>query len=145
MTIATVTTDINIGPFKIPSNGQGMIMNNYAQKENIIIDITIPEPLMSKSLSTVQWMHKNFNLSKIILCSIHQLPTKHKEINKLISNLRNVEFHFALEGIKGKGNKFLKNIINEVKIFRNASIIESNQTDWIELFKMMQKERKKNI
>jgi aryl-alcohol dehydrogenase-like predicted oxidoreductase len=32
MTVATVTTDINIGPFKIPSNGQNMIMNNYAQR-----------------------------------------------------------------------------------------------------------------
>ena len=36
MTIATVTTDINIGPFKIPSNGQNMIMNNYAIRKNLI-------------------------------------------------------------------------------------------------------------
>ena len=143
MTIATVTTDINIGSFKIPSNGQGMIMNNYAQRENIKVDITIPEPLMSKSLSTVQWMHKKFKLSKIILCSIHQLPTKQKDVNKLLSNLRNVEFHFALEGIKGKGNKFLKNVIKEAKIFRKASIIESSETNWIELFEMIQKKSKK--
>ena len=106
MTIATVTTDINIGSFKIPSNGQGMIMNNYAQRENIKVDITIPEPLMSKSLSTVQWMHKRFKLSKIILCSIHQLPTKQKEINKLSNNLRDVEFHLLLKALKEKEINF---------------------------------------
>ncbi len=145
MTIATVTTDINIGPFKIPSNGQGMIMNNYALRENITVDITIPEPLLSKSLSTVQWMHRRFNLSKIILCSIHQLPFKKKEINKLLRILGNVEFHFALEGINGKGNKFLKKVIKEANIFRKASIIESNETNWIDLFEMMQKNKKKNI
>ena len=36
MTTATVTTDINIGIFKIPSNGQNMIMNFYAQKKKYI-------------------------------------------------------------------------------------------------------------
>ena len=35
MTTAIITTDINIGPFKIPSNGQNMIMNNYAQRKNL--------------------------------------------------------------------------------------------------------------
>ena len=35
MTVATVTTDINIGPFKIPANGQNMIMNNYAHRNNL--------------------------------------------------------------------------------------------------------------
>ena len=36
MTTATITTDINIGPFKIPSNGQNMIMNNYAERNNLV-------------------------------------------------------------------------------------------------------------
>jgi len=45
MSIATVTTDFNIGPFKIPSNGQSMIMNNYAQRKNLIVDLTIPEQM----------------------------------------------------------------------------------------------------
>ena len=43
MTIATVTTDIHIGPFKIPSNGQNMIMNNYAQRNNLKVELVIPE------------------------------------------------------------------------------------------------------
>ena len=50
MTTASVTTDINIGPFKIPSNGQNMIMNNYAQRNNLIIEFVIPEPMMSNAL-----------------------------------------------------------------------------------------------
>ena len=49
MTTATITTDINIGPFKIPSNGQNMIMNNYAQRNNLVVELVIPEPLMTKS------------------------------------------------------------------------------------------------
>ena len=36
MTIAIINTDMNIGPFKIPGNGQNMILNNYAERNNII-------------------------------------------------------------------------------------------------------------
>ena len=39
MTIVTVTTDINIGPFRIPANGQNMIMNNYAQRNNLTVEL----------------------------------------------------------------------------------------------------------
>ena len=38
MSTATITTDMNIGPFKIPSNGQNMIMNNYAEKNNFTVE-----------------------------------------------------------------------------------------------------------
>ena len=64
MTVATVTTDINIGPFKIPSNGQSMIMNNYAQRNNLAVELAIPEPLMSNHFATVLWLHEERNLSK---------------------------------------------------------------------------------
>ena len=64
MTTASVTTDINIGPFKIPSNGQNMIMNNYAQRNNLIIEFVIPEPMMSNALATVQWLHKENKFKK---------------------------------------------------------------------------------
>ena len=47
MTVATVTTDINIGPFKIPANGQNMIMINYAQRNNLAVELAIPEPMKS--------------------------------------------------------------------------------------------------
>ena len=138
MTVATITTDINIGPFKIPSNGQNMIMNNYAQRNNIIVELVIPEPMMSQALATVQWIHKERKLTKVILSSIHQLPTEEDRINELLMNMEGVEFHFALEGINGKGESFLNDVIKEAKIFMKSENIESTKTTWIDLHKTMQ-------
>ena len=107
MTVATVTTDINIGPFVIPSNAQNMIMNNYADRNKLAVEIVIPEPIMSNQLATTRWLYKDFKFSKIILCSIHQLPKSSKKIDELIDILEEVEFHFAIEGIKGSGKKFI--------------------------------------
>lgn len=78
MTVATVTTDINIGPFKIPANGQNMIMINYAQRNNLTVELAIPEPMKSNALATVQWLHKDRKLTRVILLSMHQLPVKKK-------------------------------------------------------------------
>mgnify|MGYP001445647455 CR=1 FL=1 len=139
MTTATITTDINIGPFKIPSNGQNMIMNNYAERHKLIVELVIPEPMMSNALATAQWLHKERKLSKVILCSIHQLPTSQNRIKTLIKNLENVEFHFALEGINGKGKIFLLNCIKEAEMFSRAKTIDSTKTTWLDLHKMMQK------
>ena len=138
MSTATITTDINIGPFKIPSNGQNMIMNNYAERNNLIVEAIIPEPLMSNALATVQWLHKEKKLTKVIMCSIHQLPTKQDRIEKLFNNMEDVEFHFALEGICGKGRNFLLECIKEAKMFMHAKTIDSSKTTWLELFKLKQ-------
>jgi len=138
MSTATITTDINIGPFKIPSNGQNMIMNNYAERNNLVVEAIIPEPLMSNALATVQWLHKEKKLTKVIMCSIHQLPTKQERIDQLINNMEDVEFHFALEGICGKGKNFLLECIKEAKMFMNAKTIDSTKTTWLELFKLKQ-------
>ena len=138
MSTATITTDINIGPFKIPSNGQNMIMNNYAERNNLVVEAIIPEPLMSNALATVQWLHKEKKLTKVIMCSIHQLPTKQDRIDQLINNMEDVEFHFALEGICGKGRNFLLECIKEAKMFMNAKTIDSTKTTWLELFKLKQ-------
>ena len=137
MTVATITTDINIGPFKIPSNGQNMIMNNYAQRNNIIVELVIPEPMMSQALATVQWIHKERKLTKVILSSIHQLPIEEDRINELLMNMEGVEFHFALEGINGKGESFLNDVIKEAKIFMKSQSIESTKTTWLDLHKTM--------
>ena len=142
MTTASVTTDINIGPFKIPSNGQNMIMNNYAQRNNLVVELAIPEPLKSNALATVQWLHNERKLSKIILCSIHQIPINQDRIEKLLSNMEDVEFHFALEGISGKGRNFLLECIKEAKIFMNSQTIDSTKTTWSDLHKMMQENKK---
>jgi len=139
MTIATVTTDINIGPFKIPSNGQNMIMNNYAQRNNINVQLVIPEPMMSNELATLIWLNEEFKFTKVILCSIHQLPNKKDKIENFIKNMKEVEFHFALEGINGLGKDFLHNCIEEAKIFMNAEKIDSTKTNWLELHNIMKK------
>ena len=139
MTIATVTTDINIGPFKIPSNGQNMIMNNYVQRNDLIVQLVIPEPMMSNELATLNWLHEEFKFTKVILCSIHQLPNKKNKIENFIKSMEEVEFHFALEGINGKGKNFLLNCVEEAKIFMNAEKIDSTKTNWLELYKILQK------
>ena len=142
MSTATITTDINIGPFKIPSNGQNMIMNNYAQRNNLVVELVIPEPMMSNALATVQWLHKENKIDKVILCSIHQLPKEKKRINDLIKSMKNVEFHFALEGINGKGKKFIMEAILEAKMFSNAKVLDSNKTNWLNLYKMINPNKK---
>ena len=142
MTTAIITTDINIGPFRIPSNGQSMIMNNYAERNNLVVELAIPEPMMSNALATVQWLHKERKLSKVILSSIHQLPIKQDRIEELLKNMEDVEFHFALEGISGKGKGFLMETIKEAKMFMNAQTIDSTKTTWSDLYTMMTKNKK---
>ena len=131
MTTAIINTDMNIGPFKIPGNGQNMILNNYAERNKIIVEEIIPEPFMSNALATTQWVHKKKKLKKVILCSIHQLPQKQKRIEDLINTMDDVEFHFALESISGKGSKFLLDRIKEAKMFKNAKTIDSTKTTWL--------------
>lgn len=139
MTIASVTTDMNFGPFKIPSNAQNMIMNNYAQRNKLSIEIVIPEPIISDQLATTIWLHQDFNFKKIILCSIHQLPQKKTHLKNLINKMNNVEFYFAIEGLKGKGNNFIKNVSKESKIFQNCNMINTNKTSWSKLYKNFKK------
>ena len=83
MTIAIINTDMNIGPFRIPGNGQNMITNNYAERNNFKVEEIIPEPFKSRSLATTQWVHKKKRLKIVILCSIHQLPLEKKELKIL--------------------------------------------------------------
>lgn len=136
MTIASVTTDINIGPFKIPSNAQNMIMNFHANKNNLSVEIVIPEPIMSYELLTTRWLHKEYKFSKIILCSIHQLPQKKEAIDDILINMQNVEFHFAIEGLIGNNNNFLLKCINEARIFMNTDQIDSQKNNWLDLYNL---------
>ena len=64
------------------------------------------------------------------------MPQKQNRVNSLIRNMKNVEFHFALENISGKGKKFLKSCIKEAKIFKNAKVIDSTKTSWSKLNKL---------
>ena len=138
MTVATITTDINIGPFKIPSNGQNMIMNNYANRAGIAVEIVIPEPMKSNVLATTQWLMEDMKIETIILCSIHQLPKKDEDFIKLKENLKNIEFHFALEGLSGKGTEFLDHCKKEAKSFDDAEHL-SNDYSRSDLYKQINK------
>ena len=137
MCTASITTDFNIGPFKIPSNGQNMIMNNYVARNNLVVELVIPEPMMSNALATALWLHNDKKLNKVILCSIHQLPVKQDRIEELLKNMEDVEFHFALEGISGKGRHFLLECIKEANIFMSAQTIDSVKTTYLDLYEMM--------
>ena len=136
MTIAIINTDMNIGPFRIPGNGQNMILNNYAERNKIIVEEIIPEPFKSSALATTQWVHKKKKLTKIILCSIHQLPQEKRRIDDLLNSMEKVEFHFALESIFGKGRIFLLDCIKEARIFKEAEIIDSTKMTWSELYEL---------
>ena len=137
MTTAIINTDMNIGPFKIPGNGQNMIMNNYASRNNLTVELAIPEPMMSNAMATTQWIHKTKKLSKVILCSIPQLPKEQNRIDELLRSMEDVEFHFALESESGKGKDFLLEKIKESKMFMNAQVIDSTKTSWTKLYEMM--------
>jgi hypothetical protein len=113
-----------------------MILNNYAERNNFIVEAVIPEPFKSNALATTQWIHKEKKLKKVILCSIYQLPSEKNRITDLIKNMKNVEFHFALEGIAGKGRVFLLDCIKEAKIFKKAKIINSMKASWSDLYKL---------
>lgn len=139
MTTASITTDINIGPYKIPSNAQNMIMNNYAERNGLKVEVVIPEPIMSNQLGTTFWLHKDFSFNNIILCSIYQLPNNENHFKKIIENFNNVNFHFAIEGSQGKGKDFLLKCFQEVNYFSNAEVIDSQKFNWLELYAMMKK------
>jgi len=121
MVTAIVTTDPVFGPWNIPSRGQNMIMNFYAQSKGIPVDTIIPEPLFSKSLTTTRWVKKNKGLDRVLLCSIHQLTVEVTE--ELIRDLSDVEVHFCLEDLSGKGGQFLEGVFSELKAFQETGVI----------------------
>jgi sporadic carbohydrate cluster protein (TIGR04323 family) len=139
MTIASVTTDINIGPYKIPSNAQNMIMNNYALRAKLQVELVIPEPIMSDELATTQWLNREFKFSHLIFCSYHQLPLNKNHFDKALKNLSNVNFHFVIEGLNGEGIDFMNKCYEESVYFKGAKIIESKKTNWIELYDIFKK------
>ena len=109
MTIATVTTDIHIGPYVIPSNAQNMMMNNYCSRYGLEVSLVIPEPIKSRNLATMIWLGKDFVFTDIVLSSIYQLSEK--SVSSISQNFESVTFHFVIEGISGSGGHFLKSCL----------------------------------
>jgi len=83
MTTAIINTDMNIGPFKIPGNGQNMILNNYAERNKLIVEEIIPEPFMSNMLATTQWTHKKKNLKKLYYAQFISCHSNKRELKNL--------------------------------------------------------------
>ena len=138
MSTAIVTTDSFFGPWIIPSRGQNMITNHYAQSHDITVDAVIPEPLFSTQLLTTRWSKKSKSLSAIIMCSIHQLPKGEDVKEGFVDDMQDVEVHFVLENLSGKGRIFLLEMIDEAASFRECQVIDYNEANSYEtLFQMM--------
>ena len=58
--------------------------------------------------------------------------------------MKDVEFHFALENIRGIGKKFLRECIKEAKIFQEADIIDSSKATWSGLYNLKVEKKKSN-
>ena len=141
MATAIITTDAVFGPWIIPARGQTMIANNYARNNNISVDAVFPEPVFSDLLSTTRWYKKDKELTRGILCSIHQLPQKMDNLDCFLDDLQDIEFHFSLEALSGKGREFLSQMIEEARIFMETEIIDYDKVNsYQDLFDIMQKQ-----
>jgi hypothetical protein len=64
------------------------------------------------------------------------LPIFDVDFDTLVKAMPNVEFHFAIEGMKGSGKDFLNSVSQEVKIFNRCELINANNFGWLELQKL---------
>ena len=118
-----------------------MIANHYVQQHNVKVDLVIPEPLFSNLLSTTRWSKENKGLTCVILISIHQLPQSNDVFEEFLDDMVEIEFHFCLEVLSGKGRLFLSQMIEEARIFQEAKIIKYNQvTSYQDLFNLLQEQ-----
>ena len=60
-------------------------------------------------------------------------------MEKFIEIMKNIEFHFAIEGINGKGMNFLIEQYEEVKIFSKSNFIDSSKSTWLGLNNLTRK------
>ena len=118
-----------------------MIANHYVQQHNVKVDLAIPEPLFSNLLSTTRWSKENKGLTCVILCSIHQLPQRANVREEFLDDMAEIEFHFCLEVLSGKGRPFLSQMIEEAKIFQETQQIKYDQvSSYQDLFNLMQEQ-----
>ena len=136
MTVASVTTDITFGPFTIPSNAQNMLMNYYAHRRGLGIEVVIPEPILSFTYATTAWLHQEFNFSDVILVSLHQLPKSNENIEFFMRSFSACTFHFVLEGEEGLVSSDLHRWLFEIRQFRSAGNISGSDFGWTSLYRM---------
>ena len=136
MTVASITTDINFGPFVIPSNAQNMLMNYYAHRRGLSIEVVIPEPILSFSYATTAWLHREFTFSDIILVSLHQLPKSIEDVEFFKNSFSACIFHFVLEGEEGIVSSDFPRWVREIGQFRSAESISKLNLAWTDLYRM---------
>jgi sporadic carbohydrate cluster protein (TIGR04323 family) len=137
MTVASVTTDIHIGPYIIPSNAQNMIMNFYAGRLGLQIELVVPEPIFSFKYATTIWLHKQYRFKDILLVSLHQLPKTADDQENILMYLPDVVFHFALEGESGVLAERSEYWTTQVRLFDRQSPINGKQLGWLGLHSLM--------
>lgn len=130
MTVVSVTTDHNIGPYFIPSNAQNMIMNEFARRNGLKIEVVVPEPIGSRSMATTIWLSRDFDFTQVFLCSIYQIPPLEDNLRELLRNIPNAEFFFAIEGLTGTGLQFLSECLEEVEALEKRTRLESVNVRW---------------
>lgn len=130
MTVVSVTTDHNIGPYFIPSNAQNMIMNEFARRNGLKIEVVVPEPIGSRNMATTIWLSRDFDFTQIILCSIYQIPPLQENLGELVKNLPNAEYFFAIEGLIGSGLPFLRECLDEIDALEKSTRLESVNVPW---------------
>ena len=126
MSIAIISGQIKFGPWVVPHRAQNTVSNNYAKTHGIIVDTVIPEPIFSNLFENTLWLRKHWDLKTIILYSILQLPNRDKDIRRFTDKMADIEIHFAMEGLSGKGRKFLEKTFKEASIFLSVEVIEAN-------------------
>ena len=137
MTIASITTDINFGPYIIPSNAQNMIMNFYAIRNKLSIELVIPEPIFSYQYATTLWLHKQYNFTELLLCSIHQLPREINHMKDLVTSIPNVKLHFVLEGESGILNEKFNYWSEQVEVFDACDTLNGKDIGWLGMYNFM--------
>ena len=130
MTVVSVTTDHNIGPYFIPSNAQNMIMNEFARRNDLKIEVVVPEPIGSRNMATTMWLSRDFDFTQVVLCSIYQIPPVEDDLRELLRNLPNAEFFFAIEGLIGTGLPFLRECLNEIDALEKSTRLKSVGVPW---------------
>jgi hypothetical protein len=129
MSAVIITGDVKFGPWVIPYRAQNAVSNAYATTNGIIVDTFIPEPIFSNLFDTTLWLRRNWDFKAVIICSILQLPNRDKDIARFIDQMADIEIHFAMEGLSGKGKPFLESIFKEASLFLSAGSIEASSVE----------------
>tara|TARA_Y100000590_G_scaffold14377_1_gene17288 strand:- start:4708 stop:5151 length:444 start_codon:yes stop_codon:yes gene_type:complete len=141
--IISILTNSKVGPWNIPSRGQSFINNYYANVNGYKVTHVYNAGLFFNFFkdfnSIIGKKIKNKN-SIIVFCSTFQIMDLNTEKKNFINYFKKFETHFALEYKKGKGEKFLKSIFNEIDDYKKSKKLNiSGINTYTNLFKKYKK------